>query len=241
MRSGWPCSQNRKRASLGAGSTELLRLVEEPGASPAHGYSGLFHFALLVPDRASLGSWLTHAARDHVQLTGASDHNVSEALYLRDPDHHGIEIYSDRPRAQWEGRVADLMGTVPLDVEDVVSSASDAQRASFSGLPAGTRMGHVHLAVADVEPILEFYRDLLGFDLMSNPRTGRGLPRRGRVSPPPRREHLGEPRRPAGTRGGDGAASCATRSSCRTRSPSTRSPPSPAAASSKTPRATDCC
>ena len=159
------------RATLGTGTTELLRLVEEPGASSAHGYSGLFHFALLVPDRASLGSWLAHAGRDRVQLTGASDHTVSEALYLRDPDHHGIEIYADRPRSQWEGRVADLMGTIPLDLDDVVSSATDEQRSSFSGLPAGTTMGHVHLAVAEVEPILEFYRDLLGFDLMSNIRT----------------------------------------------------------------------
>src|SRR5207248_7185767 len=85
-------------ASLGAGGTELLRLVEEPGAGPSRGYSGLFHFALLLPDRGTLGQWLAHAARERVQLTGASDHRVSEALYLRDPDGHGIEIYADRPR-----------------------------------------------------------------------------------------------------------------------------------------------
>src|SRR6478736_4293799 len=100
-------SESGSEARLGAGTTELLRLVEEPGASSAHGYSGLFHFALLVPDRASLGSWLAYAGRERVQLTGASDHTVSEALYLRDPDQHGIEIYADRPREQWEGRVAD--------------------------------------------------------------------------------------------------------------------------------------
>jgi catechol 2,3-dioxygenase len=148
-------------ASLGAGGTELLRLVEEPGARPSHGYSGLFHFALLVPDRESLGQWLAHAARDRVALTGASDHTVSEALYLRDPDHHGIEIYADRPRNQWEGRVGQLMGSIPLDLEDLVAEADD----DFDGLPDGTTMGHVHLSVADVDETTRFYRDRLGLDV----------------------------------------------------------------------------
>jgi catechol 2,3-dioxygenase len=152
---------NGGKASLGAGGTELLRLVEEPGARPSHGYSGLFHFALLVPDRASLGAWLTHAARDRVALTGASDHTVSEALYLRDPDHHGIEIYADRPREQWEGRVGQLMGTVPLDLDDLVAAADG----DFDGLPDGTTMGHVHLSVADVDETTRFYRDRLGLDV----------------------------------------------------------------------------
>jgi catechol 2,3-dioxygenase len=158
-------SENGGEAALGAGETELLRLVEEPGALPSHGYSGLFHFALLVPDRADLGQWLAHAARDRVPLTGASDHTVSEALYLRDPDHHGIEIYADRPREQWEGRVGRLMGTVPLDLDDVVAAATDEQRESFEGLPGGTKMGHVHLSVADVEDTIGFYRDELGLDI----------------------------------------------------------------------------
>jgi catechol 2,3-dioxygenase len=154
-------SRGNGGASLGAGGTELLRLVEEPGATPSHGYSGLFHFALLVPGRASLGRWLVHAARDGVQLTGASDHTVSEALYLRDPDHHGIEIYADRPREQWEGRVGHLMGTVPLDLDGVVATADG----DFDGLPEGTRMGHVHLSVADVDDTTRFYRDQLGLDV----------------------------------------------------------------------------
>src|SRR3954466_1744058 len=81
-------SEDGGRASLGSGGNELLVLVEEPGAEPADGYSGLFHFALLVPERRDLGRWLAHAGREGVQLTGASDHFVSEALYLRDPDHH---------------------------------------------------------------------------------------------------------------------------------------------------------
>jgi catechol 2,3-dioxygenase len=160
-----PLAEGNGSASLGVGNTELLRLVEEQGATPADGYSGLFHFALLLPDRGSLGQWLAHAARDHVQLTGASDHTVSEALYLRDPDRHGIEIYADRPRAGWEGRVGRLMGTTPLDLDDLVGAATEEQRASFDALPEGTTVGHVHLRVSDVEETVRFYRDELGFDV----------------------------------------------------------------------------
>jgi catechol 2,3-dioxygenase len=152
-------------ASLGAGGVELLRLEERPGAAPADGYTGLFHFALLVPERADLARWIAHAARDRVQLTGASDHFVSEALYLRDPDHHGIEIYWDRPRELWEGQVG-RMGTWPLDVEDILETL-DERDAPFAGLPAGTTIGHVHLRVRDVDEAVAFYRDLLGFDLMA--------------------------------------------------------------------------
>ena len=108
------------RPAPGAGGRELLTLVEEPGARPAHGYTGLFHFALLVPARPDLARWLAHAARDRVRLDGLSDHAVSEAIYLSDPDGHGIEIYADRPRAGWEGRVGRLMTTIPLDVDDLL-------------------------------------------------------------------------------------------------------------------------
>ena len=92
-------------ASIGAAGHELLVLVELPGAAPSDGRTGLYHFALLVPERADLARWLAHAGRDHVQLVGLSDHYVSEALYLRDPDGHGIEIYWDRPREVWQGQV----------------------------------------------------------------------------------------------------------------------------------------
>jgi catechol 2,3-dioxygenase len=159
-------AENGGEATLGVGSTELLRLTEEPGAGPADGYSGLFHFALLVPERVDLGRWLAHAARARVQLTGASDHFVSEALYLRDPDHHGIEIYADRPRESWEGQVG-RMGTWPLDLDDLLSTVPGDDDAKFAGLPDGTTMGHVHLRVADVDETVRFYRDLLGFDLMA--------------------------------------------------------------------------
>jgi catechol 2,3-dioxygenase len=154
--------QGAGRASLGADSTELLGLVEQPGAQPSDGYTGLFHFALLVPDRPALARWLTHAVRDEVPLTGLSDHYVSEAIYLRDPDRHGIEIYADRPRELWEGRVGERMTTEPLDVKDLLGEADG----DFDGMPAGTTMGHVHLKVASIPQTIEFYRDVLGFDLV---------------------------------------------------------------------------
>ncbi len=152
-------------ARLGTGGEDLLVLTEVAGARPADGYAGLFHFALLLPDRPSLASWLAHAARDRVPLTGMSDHAVSEALYLRDPDHHGIEIYADRPRAQWEGRVAELMTTVPLDTDDLLAARTDD---AFTGMAAGTTMGHVHFRVADVNETTAFWRDVMGLEVMAS-------------------------------------------------------------------------
>jgi catechol 2,3-dioxygenase len=152
------------RASLG-GDTELLVLDEVPGAQPAPRNTGLFHFALLVPERRELARWLAHALREQVPLTGASDHFVSEAIYLRDPDAHGIEIYADRPREVWEGQVG-RMTTEPLDFEDLLGALEDPQSAAFEGLPDSTAMGHVHLQVADIPETVRFYRDVLGFDLM---------------------------------------------------------------------------
>jgi catechol 2,3-dioxygenase len=155
------------RASLGAGDGELLALVEEPGARPAGRHAGLFHFALRVPERADLARWLAHAARERVPLVGMSDHFVSEAVYLSDPDGHGIEIYHDRPREIWEGQVASRLTTDPLDVGSLLRELDDPARAPFDRLPAGTDMGHVHLQVADVAESTGFYRDVLGFDLMA--------------------------------------------------------------------------
>jgi catechol 2,3-dioxygenase len=154
-------------AFLGAGGDDLLVLHEEPGARPVHGHSGLFHYALLLPERADLARWLVHAAGEHVALTGMSDHLVSEAIYLQDPDGHGIEIYRDRPRSEWEwdgDRVR--MATLPLDAKALVEVLEDAVPA-FPGLPAGTRMGHVHLHVADVPEAEAFYNGTLGFDVVA--------------------------------------------------------------------------
>jgi catechol 2,3-dioxygenase len=155
------------RATLGVATRKLLELVEVPGARPAAGYTGLYHFALLVPNRVDLARWLAHAARDRVPLAGLSDHFVSEAIYLTDPDGHGIEIYQDRPREGWEGRVATRMTTLPLDVDALLAELGDPASEPFDGLPAGTVMGHVHLKVAAIANTIGFYRDVLGFGLMA--------------------------------------------------------------------------
>jgi catechol 2,3-dioxygenase len=150
-------------ARLGTGGEDLLLLTGQPGALSAEGYSGLFHFALLLPRRTDLGRWLKHAARDRVELTGLSDHRVSEALYLRDPDYHGIEIYADRPRETWAGKVAQTMTTMPLDTDDLMRGIDDDP---FRGLPEGTTMGHVHFCVAEIPSTVEFWQGL-GFELMA--------------------------------------------------------------------------
>jgi catechol 2,3-dioxygenase len=155
------------RATLGVAERPLLVLVEVPGATPASGYTGLYHFALLVPERVDLARWLAHAARDRVPLVGLSDHFVSEAIYLSDPDGHGIEIYQDRPRETWEGLVASRMTTLPLDVDALFGELADPSSEPFDGLPPGTVMGHVHLKVAAIPDAIGFYRDVLGFGLMA--------------------------------------------------------------------------
>lgn len=138
------------------GLEPLLVLHETPGAPAPTGRAGLFHVALLYPDRPSLGGALRRL-RDHGwPLSGASDHQVSEALYLDDPDGLGIELYRDRPRSEWGE-----MTTLPLDVEAL---ASDAHQTS--SLPPDTRIGHVHLQVLDLERSREFYVDGLGLDVM---------------------------------------------------------------------------
>lgn len=152
-------------ASVGprASSATLIELAERPGASPAppRGRLGLFHFAILLPDRASLGRVIPHLASAGIHL-GASDHLVSEALYLTDPDGLGIEIYVDRPRANWQARDRELvMSTLPLDIDDVVAAAAGG---GWSGAPAGTTIGHVHLHVGDLARAEAFYHQALGLD-----------------------------------------------------------------------------
>jgi catechol 2,3-dioxygenase len=154
------------RALLGAGGEGLVALVEEPGARPVPGSTGLFHMALRVPDRADLARWLVHAARTGIPLSGMSDHFVSEAIYLQDPDDHGIEVYRDRPRSHWEGQVA-RMTTEALSIGSLLGELEDPGNAPFDGLPAGTDMGHIHLRVSDVEQAVAFYAGILGFDLMT--------------------------------------------------------------------------
>jgi catechol 2,3-dioxygenase len=149
------------------GGEPLIELVSAPGAPAAPSFStGLFHLAILVPDRVELARSLQRVAGAGWRLTGASDHLVSEALYLRDPEGNGIEIYRDRPRDQWNRDNGELrMATLPLDLQDILDELGDGERAA-NGMPAGTTMGHVHLQVADIPAAEGFYNGALGLDVM---------------------------------------------------------------------------
>src|ERR671910_3441708 len=153
---------------LGAAQGEpLVELVGAPDAPPAPSFStGLFHLAILVPDRAELARSLQRVAGAGWRLTGASDHLVSEALYLQDPEGNGIEIYRDRPREEW-GRNGDelRMATLPLDLDGVLGEL-DSGAPPADGMPAGTTIGHVHLQVADIPAAEGFYNGALGLDVM---------------------------------------------------------------------------
>lgn len=155
-------------AYLGAGGADLLRLTEKPGARKALGTTGLYHYALLLPSRTDLARTMRHFAEAQTMLSGMADHGVSEALYLSDPDGHGIEIYRDRPREEWEyvnGRLK--MVTEPLDVAGLFDSLLHEPGQAWPGLPAATTMGHIHLHVAHIPEAEHFYRDLLGFEVMA--------------------------------------------------------------------------
>jgi catechol 2,3-dioxygenase len=158
-------ARNGTRATLGAqhDGTPLVELNERPGATPVprRGRLGLYHFALLLPERAELGRFLAHLATIGV-YPGMSDHLVSEALYLTDPDGLGIEVYADRPRSFWRvGAGSIAMATDPLDVEGLLAAAENTQ---WSGAPAGTRVGHVHLHVGDLDQAAAFFHAGLGLD-----------------------------------------------------------------------------
>ncbi|RQG87977.1 VOC family protein [Natrarchaeobius halalkaliphilus] len=152
-------SAGETTATLGVDGTPLLVLNRDEEASPrTREQAGLFHTAFSVPSRASLGDALERI-RDRWRLDGASDHHVSEALYVTDPEGNGVEIYCDRPAGRWprtdDGRVR--IGTVPLDLEDVAAESSGSAR-----MPAGTTVGHVHLEVSSLEATRAFYVDTIG-------------------------------------------------------------------------------
>ncbi len=151
-------------ARLGTRDEDLLVLVARPDARRARGTTGLYHFAILVPSRADLANVLRHLVETRTPLQGASDHLVSEAVYLADPEGNGIEIYRDRPRAEWPLRDGRLrMATDPLDVDGLLAESAGG---TWSGLPDGTRMGHVHLHVSRLPETEAFYTGVLGFDLV---------------------------------------------------------------------------
>ena len=151
---------------LGAASdgATLVTLVHRPDAPlrPPR-TTGLFHLALLVPSRADLARAFHRVHAAAWRFTGASDHLVSEALYLDDPEGNGIEIYRDRPREEWETANGELkMGTLPLDLADVLAGVED--EGVGDGMASGTRIGHVHLQVADIPGAEAFYVGVLGFE-----------------------------------------------------------------------------
>lgn len=159
--------QEGNSAELGLPNRPLLRLEEQPGARLVRRATGLYHFAVLLPSRLDLARCIRHLVDRQTRVDGAADHHVSEALYLSDPDGHGIEIYRDRPRDQWtdaQGRF--LMTTEQLDFAGIMGELQPDIPA-WGGLPDGTVMGHVHLQVADVPAAEAFYTGALGFDRMA--------------------------------------------------------------------------
>lgn len=161
--------------ALGApGDVPIVELRADAGARPLNRRAtGLYHLAILMPTRPDLASSLKRIAESRWPLDGASDHLVSEALYLSDPDGNGIEVYRDRPREQWPHAEGQLqMATNALDLRDLLAELDQSQAASPSpAAPPGTRIGHVHLQVSDLDEAERFYNGVLGFDV-----TVRGYP-----------------------------------------------------------------
>jgi catechol 2,3-dioxygenase len=156
-------------AVLGAGDGVLVVLLEVPGARRAGRHAGLVHFALLDPSRAELARAVQRLALTRSPITGASDHGVSEAIYLRDPDGNGIELYADRSREDWPppGGEGERVGmyTRPLDVDGLLATVADAEPVRHAG--PGLRMGHLHLHVGDVDAARDFYAGVIGFEQMA--------------------------------------------------------------------------
>lgn len=159
--------QEDATAALGVGGPDLLILQEQAGARPVQrNRTGLYHFAILTPSRVELARTLRHLIDTNTPIGGASDHAVSEALYLTDPDGHGIEIYRDRPRSEWAFPNGTLKMTVdPFDMAGVLGELKGNPPA-WTGLHRETSMGHIHLHVAQIAASERFYCDILGFDLI---------------------------------------------------------------------------
>lgn len=163
--------QSDGRVILGATRTPLLELLGDPDLAPLdRRQAGLFHTAFLLPDRASLARWLGFVVQRQVALLGASDHRVSEAIYLADPEGNGIEVYADRPLAAWRSTGGQLdMPSDRLDLQELLDAAGDG---AWTGMPAGSVIGHLHLQVGDTAAAERFYRDVLGFDVTCRYRGG---------------------------------------------------------------------
>ena len=155
-------------AAMGAGGDDLVVLEENAQARPHGRTAGLYHFALLHPSREELASALQRLAIRRTPMQGASDHGVSEALYLPDPDDNGIELYADRPREAWPPASPGFqvgMFTAPLDTDALLAAAPGQEPPRHAD--AGLTLGHVHLHVGDMEASMRFYRDVIGFESMA--------------------------------------------------------------------------
>jgi catechol 2,3-dioxygenase len=169
------------RAVLGAGGVPFLHLEAAPNAKPDDDReAGLYHTAFLMPTRADLARWILHVARNRIPITGASDHTVSEAFYLDDPEGNGVEVYCDRDPASWTwtGELVKIT-TDPLDVDSIVHEV-DPQAATYDDAPAGLRIGHIHLRVGDIDALERFYRDGIGFKVTRGGRHGASFMSTGR-------------------------------------------------------------
>jgi catechol 2,3-dioxygenase len=158
-------ARNGDGATLGPRDSDrvIVELHAKPGVRPVarRGHIGLYHFAILLPDRAALGRFVQHLA-DRGEYAGMSDHFVSEAVYLTDPDGLGIEVYADRPRSAWRTENRQLaMTSIPLDVPSVVAAAGGEK---WNGAPSDTTLGHVHLYVRNLDEAAAFYHEGVGFD-----------------------------------------------------------------------------
>jgi catechol 2,3-dioxygenase len=151
---------------LGVAGVTLIEIEHQPDAKPDDPReAGLYHTAFLMPTRADHARWIMHIARSRVPITGASDHGVSEAFYLDDPEGNGIEVYNDRPQDKWQredGLI--VMPTKQLDVEAILRGVEPVN-ADYPSAPDGLRIGHIHLRVGNVEKAEGFYRGMLGLDL----------------------------------------------------------------------------
>jgi catechol 2,3-dioxygenase len=161
-------SRDGETITLGARGRPLLVIEADKAARPDDPRgAGLFHTAFLLPSRADLGRWLKHAAAKNIRLDGASDHLVSEALYLTDPEGNGIEIYADRPKETWRRSGNDIaMATQRLDLQNVMASVPERD-AGWTGAPENSVVGHVHLRVGDPRVAEDWWNKEMGFDTMA--------------------------------------------------------------------------
>lgn len=159
-------SRDGESARLGAGGETLLELrLDKAARRRSSREAGLFHTAFLLPSRADLGRFLRHVVETRIPVSGASDHVVSEAIYLQDPEGNGVEIYADRPASQWTWNGGQVhMSTDPLNAQDLAASAGDTV---WAGFPEGSTVGHVHLQVGAIPAAEAFYSGVLGLPVTS--------------------------------------------------------------------------